>query len=463
MSWLDRLRPRPRGARAQRAGGAPMMLELSESPVPARFGPKPRLAYDADLPRFQSTAGDQLDPRLNDRFSSLRIRLRSAFTPSQPVNDRRMFAGRLEALRTLIRAVEEQRVHAVIHGERGIGKTSMLNVLTQAARDARYLVINISCGERSNFDETFRAIAAHIPLLFHGGYGPTHPDTERGSTMLDLLTPTPVSTRLAGDLLASVTGTRVMIILDEFDRCESKDFRHAIGELMKDLSDRAARAQLVIAGVAANLTELLEHIPSIQRNVLALQLPKMSETEVLQMVRKGEQASGLVFDAAASQLVVSLSVGFPYLASLISHHAGLKALDEERTDVTEADVSAAADEALEELRGRISRRSQLQIRDAVTHGGLEALGTLAAAAQATGGRFNLADIAAVSGDAEERTLNLRLVDTLADEGMLIQAAEDEYGRRYRFIEASVPAYLWLLSGRGKLSDAHAPLFAEAKA
>ncbi len=461
MSWFDNLRPRSGRRTARRADAAPMVLDLGAAQRPDTFGPKPRLAYDDLLPRFQSTAGDQLDPRVNDRFASLRIKLRNAFTPSQPINDRRMFAGRVEALRTLIRAIEQQRVHAVVHGERGIGKTSVLNVLSQAARDARYLVISISCGERSNFDETFRAVAAQIPLLFDASHGPTHADTERGATMADLLPPTPVSTRLAGDMLGRVTGTRVLIVLDEFDRCESKDFRHAIGELMKDLSDRAARAQLVIAGVAANLTELLEHIPSIQRNVLALQLPKMTAPEVLQMVSKGEALSGVTFDDAASRMVVSLSVGFPYLASLISHHAGLKALDDQRSVVSEADVSAAADEALEELRGRISRRSQLQIRDAVTHGGLEALGTLAAAAQATGGRFTLTDIAAVSHDAEEKTLNTRLVDTLAEEGMLIQAAEDEYGRRYRFIEASVPAYLWLLSGRGKTLDGAGLAMAEA--
>ena len=65
---------------------------------------------------------------------------RTAFTPSQPVVERRLFAGRTGTLTTLIRAIEDERLHVIVYGERGIGKTSLMHVLAEAARDARYLV-----------------------------------------------------------------------------------------------------------------------------------------------------------------------------------------------------------------------------------------------------------------------------------------------------------------------------------
>ena len=284
-----------------------------------------------------------MDPRRVDGFGAVRVKLRKAFTPSQPITDRRMFAGRTGAMAAIIRAIEDQRVHVVIHGERGVGKTSTLNVLSEAAREARYLVIYVSCGASSTFDEVFRAVAAQIPLMYHSAHGPTAPAAERGGTLVDLAPEAPVTTRVAGEMFAKIVGTRVLIILDEFDRAESVEFRNAIGELMKDLSDRSVRVQLVIAGVAANLTELLEHIPSIQRNVFALQLPTMTADEVRALVTKGGESSGLTFEPDATQRVVALGAGFPYLASLISHHAGLAALDAQRLTVNLDDVARATD------------------------------------------------------------------------------------------------------------------------
>ena len=160
------------------------------------------------FPRFRATAGDQLGVQADSTFSRMRMNLLESFTPSQPVSDRRRFAGRIDVLGSVIRAIEEQRLHVVVYGERGLGKTSVMHVLTQAAREARYLVVYVSCGADSNFDEVFRTVAAHIPMLFHSTVGPTSPDVEKGKTLADTLPAAPISPRVASDILAKVVGTR---------------------------------------------------------------------------------------------------------------------------------------------------------------------------------------------------------------------------------------------------------------
>src|SRR5579863_10424018 len=279
------------------------------------------------FPRFRATAGDQLSPQAGSEFARTRMKFLESFTPSQPVSDRQRFAGRLDVMTSVIRAIEEQRLHVVVYGERGLGKTSVMHVLTQAAREARYLVVYVSCGADSNFDEVFRTIAAHIPMLFHSTVGPTSPDVEKGKTLADKLPATAISPRIASDILAKIVGTRVVVVLDEFDRCLSQEFRQNVAELIKNLSDRLVRVQLVIAGVAGNLTELLEHIPSIQRNIFALQIPWMPPAEIGILIRNGGDLCGLTFDDAAEAAVISAAHGSPYLATLIGHHAGLSALD----------------------------------------------------------------------------------------------------------------------------------------
>ena len=69
------------------------------------------------LPRFKATAADQVDRRRSDRFTAMRMKLRNAFTPSQPVVDRHMFAGRTDVLATMIGSIEDQRLHLVLYGD----------------------------------------------------------------------------------------------------------------------------------------------------------------------------------------------------------------------------------------------------------------------------------------------------------------------------------------------------------
>lgn len=463
MSWIDSLTARL-GRRRPAGTAAPGALA----------GPGPGLTIRPDahrakrlegpsFPRFQSTAGDQLDPRVADSLAGARVKLRSAYTPSQPVTDRRMFAGRTRTLTSLIRAIEDQRLHVVVFGERGIGKTSLLHVLAEAAQDARYQVVYVSCGAGSGFDETFRSVAKGVPLLYHRDFGPTAPEAERGDTLADLLPSEPIGVRAACDMLQQVDGTRVLLILDEFDRSESAEFRRSIAELLKTLSDRSMRVQLVIAGVAGNLAELIEHVPSVQRNLYALQVPKMSTEEVRHLVTNGEAASGLTFEDGAVQAIVARAIGSPYLASLLSHRAGLMALDDGRTTITADDVGAATVDAVNEIKSRISRRSQVQIDECVRSGMLGALGAVGGIAQSTGGAFTEDDIGSLRGEPESIAKAKSLIQQLATAKALVEAHDDEFGRQYRFTEDSVPVYLWLLSAQHRQGGAQeaAPATADA--
>ena len=407
------------------------------------------------FPRFRATAGDQLGSQADSAFARTRMKLLESFTPSQPVSDRKRFAGRLDVLTAVIRAIEEQRLHVVVYGERGLGKTSVMHVLTQAARDARYLVVYVSCGADSNFDEVFRTIAAHIPMLFHSTVGPTSPDVEKGKTLASILPATSISPRIASDILAKVVGTRVVVVLDEFDRCHSEEFRQNVAELIKNLSDRLVRVQLVIAGVASNLTELLEHIPSIQRNIFALQVPWMPPAEIRQLVKNGGELCGLSFDDVAEDAIVSAAHGSPYLATLLGHHAGMSALNEQRVRVGRGDVLSAITNAAQEFHERMSGRVRAVLKTYAVGEKTPSLGIVAGASLLSGGPFRLDDLRTpiVSADG------LRRCDELIAEMVrtgLVTEDKLEGTCIYRFAEDGIASYLWLLSVETKLRESKAP-------
>lgn len=407
--------------------------------VPQR--PARMRAATSRLPRFKGEASD-LERPLRGRDGPVdqqRVRLQRAFTPSQPVSDVRMFAGRREILLSLIRAIEDQQLHAVIFGDRGIGKTSLLHVFSQLAREARYIVRYTSCTEKSEFDATFRAIAADVPLLYHADFDPTSEPAERGAALDSLLPERELTVATLTEVFAKLSGTRVLIVLDEFDRATSPEFKRSVAELIKSLSDRSIRVQLVIAGVAANLTELVEHIPSIRRNILGLPMPAMTAEEMQEMIALGESIGQMSFEPTALEQIVAAAQGSPYVTGLLAQHAAARALDRQARDVAPEDVTEAIRRAMRDVWVRLSPRSQQQV-------------------EAVEARLPAGEIARIAGEGlthfgvlldplDPAAPRDPAVKALADVGIL---RETTVGDRagHRFADDSVALYLWLATRLG---------------
>ena len=317
---------------------------------------KPKL-----LPRFSASASDDVEPGDTDSgLARRKLALRDALGASQPVIGRESFAGRHDALGQLIASIEQQRVHVVIYGERGIGKTSLAHVFAETAREARYLVLYGSCGTEAQFDAMFRSFAARIPRLYHSSVLPNSPEAERGDHF-DVMLPEHFGPRELAELFSEVTGTRVIIILDEYDRVLDPGFRRDVAELIKNLSDRAARVQLVLTGVAQNLDELIGYAPSIRRNIVGLPMRPLSIGEVREVIGIGEAAADLRYSDEAVSMVTAMAGGSPYLVRLLAHQAGLVALTERRSVVDESHGRAAVERVLTDWNASLPRRVQASL------------------------------------------------------------------------------------------------------
>ena len=56
------------------------------------------------------------------------LRLGEVFTPSAPIDRLRLFAGRDQQRLAVLDAILQRGRHAVLFGERGVGKTSCANI-----------------------------------------------------------------------------------------------------------------------------------------------------------------------------------------------------------------------------------------------------------------------------------------------------------------------------------------------
>lgn len=371
---------------------------------------------DSDrLPRFSVSATEDMADSgpdiVREAPDRARLALAEALSASQPVTVRDRFAGRYEVLQTLIAAVEQQRAHIIVYGERGIGKTSIIHMFSEAAREARYVVLYSSCGVTATFDNVFRSFLGQLPLLYHAKVPPTAGEDEHQRTFADLLGESPLDARQLAELLGEVVGTRVIIVLDEYDRIADISFRREVAELIKNLSDRAARVQLVLAGVASNLEELIGFTPSIRRNIVGLPVGPMSEPEMREILAIAEGATGLSFPEDSADLIVTMAGGSPYMTRLLALRAASRALDEDRSLVSPDDVIAGTESVLAEWNSGLPRRTQALLRHPEVR---NAWPTLIAAARASGtpdGWFTPDDVANELGEGTDAGAVLATLDS----------------------------------------------------
>lgn len=347
MSWFSRIFRRNRDEDADYGDidYAPVVVEAN-----TRFDASP-----ANLPRFTASANAFDSGGLMARRTGDGQRSRPpAFLPSQPVASAIKFAGRGTLLTRVVRAIQDQHLHVIIYGDRGIGKTSVLRVVQELAESAHYSVYYVSCGEEMDFSDTFRAVAAKISALYDSAIDPTIESVERGGTLADRLPAGNFTVSQFSDVLTHVAGTRILIFLDEFDRVGSMRFRAAVAELIKNLSDRSMQVQLVLAGVAANVTDLVEQVPSIRRNIVGIPVLNMVDDEIRELIAIGEKHGDVRFGDDAIRLLTTHATGLPYLASLIAQHACLVAGEQGKGDIAATHVTVAIGRAAEEIGSRLS-------------------------------------------------------------------------------------------------------------
>ena len=89
-----------------------------------------------------NTLPDNHSPQVSGHEALLpqKLKIGQLFTPATPINKRDLFAGRLEQAGKVVDVICQRGQHAIVYGERGVGKTSMSNVLASFLRTsyARY-------------------------------------------------------------------------------------------------------------------------------------------------------------------------------------------------------------------------------------------------------------------------------------------------------------------------------------
>lgn len=287
----------------------------------------------------------------SEERSELSLKLRTIFKPSTPINRFDLFMGRQQQSRKLLAALNQNGQHAILFGERGVGKTSLANVLMFQIRSPGWpIVAPIVNATRQDsysvlwgrlFVELDHKLKAHkIKLPAWAARYVKY--SQEG--IHDPITPDAVCRVLS----AAAEKALVVAIIDEFDTLQSQDVRSAMADTIKYLSDRNAPCTVIIIGVSDDVEGLIEEHHSVERCLAQIRMPRMSRDELEEIVTKSLYVAGMQIENGALHEISRISKGLPHYAHLLGLHSAINAVDNDTHKVVQSHVSKAIAVAIED-------------------------------------------------------------------------------------------------------------------
>jgi Cdc6-like AAA superfamily ATPase len=284
----------------------------------------------------------------DEEWKKLSMEVSTVFTPAAPIDAEELFAGRFEQLRQVVDAVNQKGQHAIIFGERGVGKTSLANVISAKLSRPTILAPRINCDSADTYSSLWKKIFDQINLtreVQNIGFG--------NNVKLEKIN---ICEQVGSDIVPdnvrqvlTVLSAQFLLILiiDEFDRISKSDVRATIADTIKTLSDHAISSTIVLVGVADSVDDLISEHHSIERALVQIQMPRMSNKELYAIIDNGLKRLGMSIEGEAKQEIALLSKGLPHYAHLLGLHSVRSAIDAKSLEIRLGHVEAAIAKALE--------------------------------------------------------------------------------------------------------------------
>ena len=239
--------------------------------------------------------------------------------------------------------------HVVLFGERGVGKTSLANVLTEIFSNVDQTRIRygrVNCTTDEKFTPLWRRVFRELNI-----------DTYDEESLV--LRPDDIRRVLAAAPIS-------LIVLDELDRVDDDETLTLLADTVKALSDHAVRSTLVLVGVADSVEALIGDHLSIERALVQVAMPRMPEQELREIVDKGLKELDMSVEPGANARIARLSEGLPHYTHLLAQHATLRAVQDDRSVVSDADVDGAIRAALDKAQHSVKSSYQRAVRSVRT-------------------------------------------------------------------------------------------------
>ena len=276
-------------------------------------------------------------PKAEDDWIALQFEVTNLFSAG-PIDEERLFAGRTHQIATLLETVFERSKHAILFGERGVGKTSISNVFWK--RFGQSLQTVVAARVQADPSDTFaslwiKALEELVAFARFAGREALIPI----STNYDIVSPDTVRRELQRCLPNSIP----ILIIDEFDKLRDPDAKELTANLVMSLSDYSINVTVILIGVAETVSELIADHESVRRPLMQVKLERMSTAELNQIIDTRLSLTPLKIHGDARWKIVMLARGLPFYVHMLGKYAFQSCISRRRMTIVESDVDEAMD------------------------------------------------------------------------------------------------------------------------
>jgi AAA ATPase domain len=300
----------------------------------------------------------------NERLR-IRATLSSAFSPHAPVDNSLVFAGRTNQMRRLLSTIASRGEHAIVYGERGVGKTSLVIVVRDYLRESHLssTVVRVNCDKADDFSSLWRKVFAEVRFTQRrAGLRNSKELEPLGDLVPEHATPDDVRR-----LLSVVSeGELFVAIFDEFDRLVDEHGRALFADVIKGISDYSVPATLILVGVAESVESLLQEHLSLGRNLVQIPMPRMTQPESAEIIDKGLAKTQMKITSSAKNYIARVAQGLPYYVHLVAQSAAYEAIDSGTLTIDIEHVGRGMRSAMENTMSTIRSHYQQALRSART-------------------------------------------------------------------------------------------------
>lgn len=265
--------------------------------------------------------------------------INDAFTPGAPINSRDLFAGRRKQIEKVINTIFQRGQHAILFGERGVGKTSLANTLFDflvLSGSPNYQRARLNCADGMEFESIWRSIFKQFTV-----------EVEGETVSLDQVMEANPTSETVRETFQAMNG-RSIVIIDELDRISDLRTKTALADTIKTLSDNSVDTTLIMVGVADSIDQLIAEHRSIERALKQVEMHRMFKEELLEIIDKGlSQCAGFTIESTARERIADYSQGLPTYTHLLAREAALQAVRSNRTNIQMVDLEFAIKESVD--------------------------------------------------------------------------------------------------------------------
>lgn len=282
-----------------------------------------------------------------DKKSKL-VLLNQVFSPSTPIQEKDFFFGRMSQLEKIIEAINEKGQHAILYGERGVGKTSLANTMNKSFTNV--FPVKVTCDRKDSFKSLWES--AFEKIQFSKTTSGIGFNAEKMTEIVDMEEHITTIQNLKTNHIITLLNSfgedfKLMFIFDEFDNINNEKTRASFADLIKSLSDNNINTTIILVGIADNIESLIGNHQSLERCLKQVKLPRMGKEECEEIIDNGIKKLGLKIDKSVREKIIEFSSGFPHYVHLLCKYGCRELINNERITFSEAYLTIAINKGID--------------------------------------------------------------------------------------------------------------------